>query len=55
MAQHRIQLASFAEGDVDEVLLYMNSTARLTIALNQGDAAGRLTIEVGKSVQIRPT
>lgn len=45
---------TFADVAAGEALLYMNSTERLTVALNQGDAAERLGVRVNDTVRITP-
>jgi hypothetical protein len=47
-------LRTFADAGAGELFLYEDSSGRLAIAVNQGDAAARLGVAVGDELRIRP-
>jgi len=46
-------LRTFADAGAGEVMLYEDSSRRLAVAVNQGDAAVRLGLAVGDELRIR--
>ena len=47
-------LRTFADADAGELFLYEDSSRRLAVAINRGDAAARLGIAVDDELRIRP-
>jgi S-adenosylmethionine hydrolase len=45
---------TFADADVDELLVYEDAHRRLAVAVNHGSAAARLGVAVDDELRIRP-
>lgn len=53
-ASHRaLYVRTFAEANVDQLLIYEDADRRLAVAVNQGDAARRLGLSIDDEVRIR--